>query len=319
MHDLNDLYYFAQVVQHGGFTPAATALGIQKSKLSRRIALLEERLGVKLIHRSPRHFSVTEVGQSYYRHCLATLLEAESAQAMIENVKSIPQGVIRIACPPGLLLYRLAEAIARFMAEHPKIQMQVKALNRRVDILGEGYDIAIRVGQPLTEPAALATRKLGEVSQCLVTSPLLLQGRSPPETPSELALFPTLDFGLHFAEHPTNHHEWLLNREDGAVFPVSHRPRLVTDDLSSMREAALVGIGIAQLPSMMIEADIASGRLVVLLPSWQLPNQTVHAIFPSRRSLLPSIRALLDFLTIECLPYRRGTLQERATDLPDKF
>lgn len=311
MQDLNDLYYFAQVVQHGGFTPAARALGMQKSKLSRRIGLLEERLGVRLIHRSSRRFSVTEVGQEYYRHCVAMLVEAEGAQAIIDHVKSSPQGTIRMACPPGLLLYRFGAAIARFMAENPKIEMQVKALDRRVDVIGEGYDIVVRMGQPLAEPTTLATRKLGEVSRYLVASPELFMGRSPPETPPELATLPTLEFGLQVTEHSSGRHEWRVEREGGPIVSVPHHPRLITDDLPAMREAALAGVGVAQLPSLMIEDDVASGRLIALLPDWQLPNESVHAIFPSRRGLLPSIRSLLDSLVVECSPYRHGTLSDR--------
>lgn len=317
MQDLNDLFYFAQVVQHAGFSPAARALGIQKSKLSRRIGLLEERLGVRLINRSSRRFSITEVGQEYYRHCMAMLVEAEGAQAIIDNVKSAPQGIIRMACPPGLLAYRIGEAIAHFLAAHPKIEMQVKAFNRRVDLVGEGYDVVVRIGQPLTEPTTLATRKLGEISQCLVASPRLFDSRPFPETPPDLGSLPTLDFGLHLADHSGGNYEWRLEREGGPIVTVPHRPRLVTDDLSSMRAAAVAGIGIAQLPSLMIESDVAAGRLIALLPAWRLPNESVYAIFPSRRGLLPSIRALLDFLAAECMPYRTGTLSAQVCHHPD--
>lgn len=307
MQDLNDLYYFVQVVEHRGFGPAARALGVQKSKLSRRIGILEERLGVRLLQRSSRRFSVTEIGQEYYRQCLAMLVEAEGAQAIIDNVRLSPQGLVRMACPPGLLAYRFGEAIAHFLAEYPKVEMQVTALNREVDLIGEGYDVAVRAGAPLGEPSTLVTRKLGEISRCLVAAPLLLEGHPMPQTPPDLARFPSLDFGVHHAEHWQDRHEWHLEREEGPVVSVPHRPRLVTDDLFAMRAAALSGIGIAQLPSLMIEADLKAGRLVELLPGWRLRSETVHAIFPSRRGLLPSIRALLDFLATECQPYRQGT------------
>lgn len=307
MQDLNDLYYFVQVVEHGGFAPAARALGLQKSKLSRRIAALEGRLGVRLIQRSSRRFSVTEVGQEYYRRCVAMLVEAESAQAIIDNARTAPQGLIRMACPPGLLAYRFGDAIARFLADYPKVEMQVNAINRQVDLIGEGYDVAIRADLPTGESATLVTRKLGEVSQCLVAAPALLDGRPLPEAPLDLSRFPSLDFGPLNLEHPQGRHEWRLEHGDGSVALVSHRPRLITDDLFAMHAAALAGIGVAQLPSLMIEADLKTGRLVELLPAWRLSNDAVHAVFPSRRGLLPSIRALLDFLATECRPYREGT------------
>ena len=312
MPDLNDLYYFVQVVEHGGFAPAARALGLQKSKLSRRIGLLEERLGVRLIQRSPRRFSVTEVGQEYYRRCAAMLVEAENAQAVIDNTRSAPQGLIRMTCPPGLLAYRFGDAIARFLAEHPKVEMQVTALNRQVDLIGEGYDIGIRVGEPATEPTTLVTRKLGEISQYLVAAPALMAGRPLPETPSELSRYPSLDFAPSRVEHPQGRQEWRFERDGGPIATVPHRPRLTTDDPFAMHAAALAGIGVAQLPSLMIETDLETGRLVELLQGWRLRNDPVHAVFPSRRGLLPAIRALIDFLAMECRPYRTGTKGDSA-------
>lgn len=308
MQDLNELGYFVHVVDHRGFAPAARALGVQKSKLSRRIAQLEERLGVRLIQRSTRRFAVTEVGQAYYQHCVAMLVEADAAEAAIDNVRSEPMGVIKLACPPGLLAYRMGTAIAAFLNAYPKVEIQLKAINRPVDMIGEGYDIAIRSGSPPIEASTLVTRKLGEVSHCLVCAPELLQGRSQPAAPTELGFFPSVDFGASLTDTPLDRHEWVLDHDEGGTATVPHRPRLVSDDLSTLHEAALAGIGIAQLPSLMIEADVASGRLVDLLPEWRPRNTPVHAVFPTRRGLLPSIRALIDHLAEECQPYRDGTL-----------
>ena len=141
MQDLNDLYYFAQVVDHGGFAPAGRALGMPKSKLSRRVALLEERLGVRLIQRSTRHFSVTEVGQTFHAHCKAMLVEAEAAQEAIELTRSEPRGIVRVACPVALLDTRVGEMIAAFLAQCPGVEIQLDATNRRVDLIAEGIDI----------------------------------------------------------------------------------------------------------------------------------------------------------------------------------
>jgi DNA-binding transcriptional LysR family regulator len=123
MQDLNDLFFYAQVIEHGGFAPAGRALNVPKSKLSRRIAVLEERLGVRLIQRSTRRFSVTEIGQEYYRHCLAMLVEAEAAQEVIDRNKAEPQGIVRMSCPAALMHYQLGEMVSRFMAKHPKVQV----------------------------------------------------------------------------------------------------------------------------------------------------------------------------------------------------
>ncbi len=299
MQDLNDLYYFVQVVEQGGFAPAARALGMQKSKLSRRIGQLEERLGVRLIQRSSRSFSVTEIGQEYYRQCVAMLVEAEAAQAVIDTVRSGPQGVVKMSCPPGLLYYSFGELIARFMAANPLVQIHLKAVNRRVDVIAEGYDLVVRAGSPQGEPSGLMMRKLGETPQCLVGSPVLLNSGPEPSAPTDLSELPSLDFGL-----PQDTHEWRLEHADGLTAVARHQPRLITDDLAALRLAAIEGVGIAQLPSMMVQSDIDAGRLISVLPDWRPKNDTVYAVFPSRRGLLPSIRALLDFLADECVEHR---------------
>jgi DNA-binding transcriptional LysR family regulator len=135
MHDLNDLYYFVQVVDHGGFAPAGRALGEPKSKLSRRIALLEEHLGVRLIQRSTRHFLTTEIGQSYYAHCKAMLVEADAAQAAVEQTRSEPSGIVRLTCPVALLHARVSVMLAGFMAHYPQVEVHLEATNRRVDLI----------------------------------------------------------------------------------------------------------------------------------------------------------------------------------------
>ena len=135
MENLNDLYYFAQTVEHGGFAPAGRAIGVPKSKLSRRVAALEERLGVRLIHRSTRHFSTTETGHTYYEHCKAMLVEADAAQEAIDSVRAEPRGVIRLACPVTLLHVHVGPFLAGFMRDYPGVTVHLEATNRRVDLV----------------------------------------------------------------------------------------------------------------------------------------------------------------------------------------
>lgn len=307
MQDLNDLAYFVKVVEHQGFAPAGRALNIQKSKLSRRIAALEDRLGVRLIQRSTRKFSVTDIGQSYYQHCLAMLVEAEAAQDTIDAIRAEPVGLVRIACPPGLIAYRMGEAIAAFMAAYPKVRIHLKAYNRPVDIIREGFDVVIQTGEPRLSSANLVTRKLGEVSQCLVSAPKLLEGRPTPAIPSDLAGLPSIGIGTSLANDGADHMEWTLTHEDGSSASIPSAPLLLSDDLAALRAAAITGIGIVQMPNLMIEEDCANGRLLTLLPRWSSPNLPVYAVFPSRRGLLPSIRALIDHLADDCERYRYGT------------
>src|SRR5690606_17602309 len=145
MRDLNDLYYYVQVVDHGGFAPAGRALGIPKSKLSRRIALLEERLRTRLIQRSTRRFVVTEAGQTYYGHCKAMLVEADTADEAIAMAQAEPRGIVRMTCPVALLDASIADMVAAFMVAYPSVEIHLEETNRRVDVVGEGVDVAIRV------------------------------------------------------------------------------------------------------------------------------------------------------------------------------
>ena len=295
MRDLNDLYYFVQVVDPGGFAPAARALGMQKSKLSRRIAFLEDRLGTRLIQRSSRKFSVTEVGQEYYRHCLAMLVEAEAAQAVIDGARSEPCGTVRVACAPGLLTYQMGGLIARFMARYPEVQVHLDSTSRRVDLIGEGFDLAIRVREPPLEQTDLVMRKLDESVHRLVAAPDLIARFSAPSGPADLADWPSLDFGPAHRDHV-----WALHHRDGMTASVRHAPRLVTDDLHMLHEGALQGLGVALLPTVAVANDLAAGRLIDILPDWRPKKWIVHAVFPSRRGLLPSVRLLLDFLAEGC-------------------
>jgi DNA-binding transcriptional LysR family regulator len=291
MQDLNDLYYFVQVVDHGGFASAGRALGVPKSKLSRRLALLEERLGVLLIVRSTRHFSVTEIGQTFYAHCRAMLVEAEAAQEAIEVTRAEPCGVVRMSCPVALLNARVAEMVAAFMVDYPRVVVHLEAADRPVDVLGEGIDLALRVRQPPLADTDLSLRVLGKSRQALVAAPALLERLGTPQVPTDLPALPTLEHGV-----PQHEHVWHLFGPDGAEARIPHQPRLITRGMTMLRTAALAGVGVVQLPLMMVRGPLARGELVQVLPEWAPRSGIIHAVFASRRGLLPTVRTLIDFL-----------------------
>ncbi|KGR97880.1 LysR family transcriptional regulator [Burkholderia sp. ABCPW 111] len=291
MRDLNDLYYFVQVVDHGGFAPAGRALNMPKSKLSRRIALLEERLGMRLIQRSTRRFAVTDTGQTYYAHCRAMLVEADAADEAVALMRAEPRGIVRVTCPVVLLDALVGDMVAAFMAECPLVEIHLEETNRRVDVVGEGIDVALRVRPPPLEDSDLVLRVLAERGQCLVASPRLLERAGAPRVPADLAALPSLALGL-----PQDEHVWNLHGPDGAHAAIRHRPRLVTRGMPALRAAAVAGVGVVQLPTMMVRDQLARGELRQLLPGWAPRREIVHAVFASRRWLLPSVRALLDFL-----------------------
>jgi DNA-binding transcriptional LysR family regulator len=300
MQDLNDLYYFAQVVDHGGFAAAARALGVPKSKLSRRVAQLEKRLGVGLLRRSTRRFSVTEAGQEYHRHCVAVVAEAEAAQEAIDRNSAEPRGLVRVSCPIGLMQSRIAGIVSRYLAAYPRVRLHIEATNRRVDVIAEGFDVALRVRPPPLDDSELVLRLLEDHGSVLVASPQLFVDRAPPSAPDDLADFPTLDMTQAGDMRQSGEaHFWRLTGPAGATHDVYHRPRLVTDELMTLREAALDGLGVAAFPHFLVGDDLAAGRLLPVLPGWEPPRQLVHAVFPSRRGLLPAIRLFINQLAAE--------------------
>lgn len=289
--DLNDLYYFVQVVDHGGFAQAGRALAMPKSRLSRRIALLEERLGVRLIQRSTRSFQVTELGQAYYARCRAMLVEAEAAQSVIDSTQTEPCGVVRLSCPIDLLHAHVGNMLVRFAQAYPGVGIQLVGVNRAVDLVAEGLDIAIRVRPLPLEDSDLAMRTLGYASQCLLASPSLLTQRGQPRGPADLLEWPSLGHGTTMEGH-----RWLLLGPNGAQVKQHHSPKFVTTDMLTLRQAAIDGVGVVQLPAMLVQKALADGSLVRLLPDWAPRREVIHAVFPSRRGLLPSVRALIEHL-----------------------
>ena len=176
MQDLNDLYYFAKVVEAGGFAAAGRLLGIPKSRLSRRIAELEERLGARLLQRTTRQLKLTAVGERYLRHCQAMLLEAEMADEAVASMSSEPRGRLRVSSPVGLAHEMLPGVISNFLEKYPQVQLEVMLVNRRVDLVTEGVDVALRVREPGDEDPLLVTRRLRQAQMLMVASPAFLQG-----------------------------------------------------------------------------------------------------------------------------------------------
>ncbi|MFD1333176.1 LysR substrate-binding domain-containing protein [Methylopila musalis] len=294
MQDLNDLYFFAQVVEHGGFAAAARRLGMPRSRLSRRIGLLEERLGVRLIQRSTRRFQVTDIGLEYVRHCVAMLVEAEAAQEAIDRSRSEPRGVVRVSCPSTLLAFEVGDMVVRYMAACPAVEVSLESTNRRVDVIAEGFDVAFRVRFPPLEDSGLVMRELGLSPQRLVAAPALAAGLGPNPSPSDLPALPSLAWSAGQSEH-----EWRLEGADGASVVVRHAPRLVTEDMISLRRAALAGLGVVQLPSMVVDDDLRSGALEVVMSPWTPKAGVVHLVFPTRRGLMPATRSFIDHVVAE--------------------
>lgn len=285
--DLNDFAYFAEVVTYGGFAPAARALKEPKSKLSRRIARLEERLGLRLIERSSRRFRVTDVGQMFFERCKAIQQEAEQAEALVAQELTEPHGVIRVSCPTGMIEI-ISSLVQSYLQRYTKVRLQLVATDRPVDLITERIDLALRVRVALSSDAELTMRSLGRSTRILVASPdIAIQLHSP----EQLKQFSTL--ATNDADFET---EWVLESKSGESMTLHHEARLGCDDMFAVREAAIAGLGIALLPYHVCRKSLNEGRLVRVLPDWRGQQGLVHLVFTTRRGLPPSVRALIDLL-----------------------
>lgn len=290
MHDLNDMLYFARVISEGGFTAAARTLGVPKSTLSRRIAQLEEQLGVRLLLRSTRRLTLTDVGREFLAHCETVVAGAEAARDSIEHVQQAPRGTVRLTAPMDLSRAMLAQALPEFMGMYPEVTVRLDVLNRRVDLIEEGVDVAIRV-RPVIEDSSLIARPIASSVTWLVAAPRLLERLGRPSGPDRLSGYPTLSMAL-----ADGRYRWNLQHANGETATVNHDPSLITDDMLVLREAAVAGIGVAMLPGFVCHPAVVDGSLDLVLPDWHPPVGQIHIVYPHRRGLLPAVRALVDFL-----------------------
>lgn len=291
MQDLNDMVLFAEVAEHGGFAAAGRALGVPKSRLSRRVAELEQRLGVQLLQRSTRSLSLTPAGELYLRHCAAMRDAAQAAAEAVAQVQTEPRGTVRMSCPVTLAHSSVGPLMPIFLKRFPLVRVELWVLNRPVDPVEEGVDIALRVRAVIEDSATLAARNFGESRGMLVASPELLDGRPPIRAVQDLRHLDTVSMSSHGGSI-----QWKLFGPDGATHKHEHEPRYVADDLLTLRFAVLQGIGASVLPDYMCRDDVKAGRLVKVLPDWGPAAAITHAMYPPRRALVPAVRQLIDFL-----------------------
>ena len=312
MQDLNDLYYFAMVVDHGGFAAAERALGIPKSRLSRRIAQLETDLGVRLLQRSTRRFAVTDVGNSVYRHAQTMLAEAQAAKEVVDRLSAEPRGVVRVSVPVSLAQTQLPKILPEFLARHPQVRLQLHVSNRRVDLINEGFDVALRVRTRLDDDGSLVMRSFGQIQELLVASPKYLDRKGRPRDPDDLAQHVSLSISEDDARQ-----RWELHGPNGEVRRVELHPRVSGFDFPMLRSLAEQGVGITLLPETLCGEQVRNGTLEVVLPDWRLPQGIFHAVFASRRGLLPAVRVFIDFLA-EKMPPMLASAHEECTECKDK-
>jgi DNA-binding transcriptional LysR family regulator len=291
--DLNDLRYFALIVEHGGFSAAERLTHITKSKLSRRIALLEERLGVRLFQRSTRRLALTEAGRAFYEHCAAMVVEAEAATQAMELLRSEPTGTVRLTCPLAMAQSYVARIVAGFMREYPKVRVELDATDRVVNLIEERFDVALRVRDAGLRDVGLTARRIASGRLVLVASASFAPTLGDTDTPEQLAHYDTIGALADGTEQT-----WSLVTGDGRSTKVPHRPRLLCSDFILQYQATLEGVGIGLLPLRVVWGNLQDGSLRRVAKEWGTPEQDIHLVFASRRGMLPSVRALVDYLVL---------------------
>lgn len=298
--DLNDFFYFVQVVDRSGFTAAGRTLRIPKSTLSHRIRRLETELGVRLLNRTSRRFAMTDAGEEFYRHAVVMLQDAELAESAIRHRLTEPTGTLRCTAAMATMQFAMCDIVADFLLRYPKVNVVVHATDRNVDIVGENYDVAIRAHSDPLPDSTLVQRALTPAPWLLFAGSAYLDANEAPKTPEDLRSHPSL-FMMRTGVAPV----WRLRRsgeaENEVVMPLT--PRLLCDDMIALKQAAIAGLGVVALPGYVCREDIRLGGLRQVLPAWLAGDSTITALIPYRRGLLPSVRVFLDHLSTE-LPKR---------------
>lgn len=279
---------FAQVVEEKSFSGAARRLGLSKAAVSRQVAALEDALGSQLLNRTTRRLSLTEAGLVLYEHCARIAAEAEAAERAAANLSAAPRGLLKVNAPMSFGQLHLAPALAAFLARYPEVELEVTLNDRYVNLIEEGFDLAVRIGR--LEDSSLIARRLAGARQILCAAPAYLARRGAPDAPLALK-----DHDCLLYSYQRSPNEWRFKGPRGEE-RVRVQGRFTANNGDVLRQAALDGLGVALLPSFIVGPDLRSGALTELLTAYRPPELGVHAVYPASRHLSPKVRRLVDFL-----------------------
>ena len=291
MQDLNEMAIFAVVVASGSFTKAAEKLRLPKSTVSRKVSQLEKRVGVRLINRTTRNLKPTETGKLYHQHCVRMLEQAEEADRVVNNMQAEPSGLLRISTPLAFGTPFFIGAIKSFLDLYPKVDIEVVADNKQLDMLDEEIDIAFRIG-PLSD-SSLVTRNLGTARLSLVASAAYIEKNGAPKNIDDLDNHTCIS-------HPAA--PWVFSGPGGQEVSMEPKSRMIANDMEMIKNMAVEGLGVAAAPQILIADDIRSGKLVILLPKHPFIEQTFYLVYPSRREPPSKVVAFTEFMFSNCQP-----------------
>lgn len=290
--NLNDLTLFVRAVDSGGFAAAGRRLGLPKSTISKRVAELEAALGARLIHRTSRSFVLTELGRDFYDHAQAAMIEAEAAEGVVRRRLAEPSGTVRITASVPSAQSRLSGLLPALARAYPKIRLQLHVTDRFVDLVQEGFDIAVRSHFAALPDSELVQRRMAVERITLVAAPDYLARRGVPQEPADLKDHDGLLTGPSATV-------WRLRHRDGREAQVAPAASFVADESIVLLKAAVAGLGVVCAPETMSAEARAAGTLAPVLPDWEAGTVWTTLLTPSRRGQLPAVRAVIDFLAKE--------------------
>ena len=292
MDRLTEMEAFATVVDQGGFTDAAKKMGISKSAVSKHVSSLEARLGARLLNRTTRRVSPTEIGLAYYDRARRVLDDASEADALVTAMQSDPSGLLRISVATDFGVNHLSPILGTFLQEFPDITVNMVLNNRFVELISEGFDMAIRIGE--LEDSSLKARKLTETTKMMVGAPSYFEQYGRPQKIDDLNEHKLLHYG-----NQSNSSVWKLTAPSGEKRQVRTAGWLTVNDGQSLLNAAISGLGIAYLPSFLYSEAVKNGQLQEAIPNLPLETQGIYAVYPPGRFTQPKVRAFIDFLAQE--------------------
>jgi DNA-binding transcriptional LysR family regulator len=301
--DLNEILVFARVVQNGSFTGAAAQLDMPKSTVSRKVSELEERLNARLLQRTTRKLSLTDIGRTYYDYCARIVAEVEDAERAVSTLQDAPRGLLRVTSGPNSMF--LAPIITDYLKQYPEVALELVCTARAVDLVEERFDLGIRAG---TLPdSTLVARSLGRVTWFFVATPAYLKKRGRPRLPGDLTKHDCLFFGPGLGDLGPQ------LEKDGDTVRLTLSPRMTVTEMDILHAVAKAGLGIALLPAFQCVEDLRARRLERVLRDWDAPSVPVQVVYPSTRHLSPKVKTFVEHLQNRMTPppWERGVSQPR--------
>jgi DNA-binding transcriptional LysR family regulator len=290
--DLNEMLVFARVVQAGSFTAAAATLGMPKSTVSRKVSDLEERLRSRLLQRTTRRLSLTDVGRTYYDYCARIVGDIEDAERAVSTLQETPRGLLRVTAPINVAF--LGPIVSDYLTRYPEVRLDLFCTGRTVDLVEERFDLGIRGGA--LADSTLIARRLGSAKWLLVATPGYLKRRGRPRSPDDLSKHDCLLFGAGSDSGGLR-----LEKGDRSV-QVALSPRLTVTDIDVVYAVATAGVGIAVLPAFRCVEDLRARRLTRVLADWNVPSTFLHVVYPSTRHISPKVKSFIDHLHAHMTP-----------------